>query len=137
MRRFLGFAVITITTVAIVIAGFADAPHTPPGYALHSSAIWRLEVFVAALVAIHIPLSLIAGAFHGRMLTALHAGPASADTGLITKPDREQTAGIQEASGAMKELRRTIEDGFKDLGSRVSTLERQAGIDADIAHEER
>jgi hypothetical protein len=131
MRRVLGLAVIAAVIAAAVVAALADAPERPPGYALNSGAIWRLEVFVAALIAIDIPLSLVAGAFHGRMLTSLSAGLAGGGTAPITRPDPEQTAGIAELGGAVKELRATVADGFTNLGARVSVLERRAGIDPD------
>src|ERR1700712_307909 len=126
MRRFLGAAVIVAVVAATGVAIFADSPGRPPGYALNSSAIWRLEVFVVALIAIDIPLSLVAGAFHGRMLTSVSAGPAGGGTASITQPDPEQTSGIEEAGSAVKQLRDTVEEGFTDLGARVSRLEKQS-----------
>jgi hypothetical protein len=130
MRRFLGATVVAAVVAGAVIAALARSPASAPGYALNSGAIWRLEVFVVALVAIDIPISLIAGAFHGRMLTSLSAGPAGGGTAPITVPDPEQTSGIEEAGSAVKELRTTVEEGFKDLGARVTRLESSAGADA-------
>jgi hypothetical protein len=129
MRQFLGVALLAITIIAVVLASCADPPESPPGFALNSSAIWRLQVFIVALIAIDIPLSLIVGAFHGRMLTSLNAGAAGAGTGRVTTPDPDQTSGIDEVGGAVKELRKTVEDGFKDLGPRVSRLEKATGVD--------
>jgi hypothetical protein len=124
-------AVIVAVLVAAVIAGCASAPDTAPAYALNSSAIWRLEVFIVALVALDIPLSLIAGAFHGRMLTFVSAGPAGGGTAPITSTDPEQTSGIEEASSAVKQLRTTVEEGFVNLGARVVRLESKMGADTD------